>query len=145
MAPAPDAIEGGADAQEAKTLAQVGPQGGVRAGLCLIIRTLRSLQLACFACRGSFHPSLSPHPSLPPPPPPPQVIVTPKADLIGQTIRDSGFRGRFDAAVIAVKRDNVKQGGRLGDVVLRKGDVLVLSVGTRFDSKAEDFTKNFRK
>jgi len=74
-----------------------------------------------------------------------QVVVAADADLIGKTIRDTGFRGRFDAAVIAVKRNDVKQGGRLGDVVLRKGDVVVLSVGTSFDAKAPDFTKNFKK
>jgi hypothetical protein len=46
--------------------------------------------------------------------------VNKEADLIGKTIRDTGFRGRFDAAVIAVKRNNVKQGGRIGDIVLQK-------------------------
>jgi K+/H+ antiporter YhaU regulatory subunit KhtT len=49
-----------------------------------------------------------------------QVIVCNSADVIGQTIRDTGFRSRFDAAVIAVKRNNMKQGGRLGDVALKK-------------------------
>lgn len=38
-----------------------------------------------------------------------QVTVAPNANIIGLNIRDTGFRGRFDAAVIAVKRNNVKQ------------------------------------
>lgn len=37
------------------------------------------------------------------------------------------------------------QGGRLGDVELRKGDVLVLSVGSEFDPKSDDFKTNFKK
>ncbi|GBF89760.1 sodium sulfate co-transporter [Raphidocelis subcapitata] len=74
-----------------------------------------------------------------------QVLVAPNAPIIGRSIRDTGFRGRFDAAVIAVKRGHVKQGGRLGDVVLRKGDILVLSVGSNFDPKAADFSSNFKK
>lgn len=74
-----------------------------------------------------------------------QVTVAPKADIIGKTVRETGFRGRFDAAVIAVKRNNVKQGGRLGDVVLQKGDILVLSAGENFDAKKDDFTANFKK
>jgi hypothetical protein len=102
--------------------------------------------------------SLTPSPAPPPPHPPfqpliptpnarphPQVIVSNRADVIGTNIRDTGFRSRFDAAVIAVKRNNVKQGGRLGDVVLKKGDVLVLSVGAGFDPKNPDFARNFRK
>ncbi|KIZ06533.1 hypothetical protein MNEG_1421 [Monoraphidium neglectum] len=75
----------------------------------------------------------------------PRVTVAPKADIIGKTVRETGFRGRFDAAVIAVKRNNVKQGGRLGDVVLQKGDILVLSAGENFDAKKDDFTANFKK
>jgi len=77
--------------------------------------------------------------------PKPQVTVQAHAPLIGHTIRDTGFRGRFDAAVIAVKRHNVKQGGRLGDVVVEKGDVLVLSVGPKFDASSDDFKHNFKK
>jgi hypothetical protein len=144
--------------------------------------------------------------------------------MIGRSIRDIGFRGRFDAAVIAVKRNDVKQvgrrprtapdcagsgdrayglcrggrglrqpkslgayrgasargalrlpepleavvltcqtrpseiaanrnkqpkqppqGGRLGDVVLAKGDMLVLATGPTFDPKNADVSKNFKK
>lgn len=37
------------------------------------------------------------------------MTVTAGSNVIGRTIRDTGFRGRFDAAVIAVKRNNIKQ------------------------------------
>ena len=37
------------------------------------------------------------------------MTVAADADIIGKNIRETGFRGRFDAAVIAVKRNNVKQ------------------------------------
>ncbi|KAI8476576.1 MAG: putative sodium/sulfate cotransporter 3 [Monoraphidium minutum] len=74
-----------------------------------------------------------------------QVTVAPGGDIVGKNIRDTGFRGRFGAAVIAVKRKNVKQTGRIGDIVLQKGDILVLSAGEGFDAKGGDFSKNFKK
>lgn len=64
---------------------------------------------------------------------------------MGQTIRDTGFRGRFNAAVIAVKRSKVRQPGRLGDLTLQAKDVLVISTGSLFDPTNEDFAKNFEK
>lgn len=74
-----------------------------------------------------------------------QANVAANSDLIGRSIRDIGFRGRFDAAVIAVKRNDVKQSGRLGDLVLAKGDILVLATGPSFDPKNADFAKNFKR
>lgn len=73
-----------------------------------------------------------------------QVTVARRADVIGRTIRETGFRGRFDAAVIAVKRNKVRQAGRIGDLELRAGDVLVLSAGANFDAGSADFKANFK-
>jgi hypothetical protein len=50
-----------------------------------------------------------------------QVKVKKGADIIGQSIRAIGFRGRFNAAVIAVKRSKVRQPGRLGECVCSRG------------------------
>jgi hypothetical protein len=85
------------------------------------------------------------HTALAPPSSSPKVVVAPGAPVIGQSIRDSGFRGRFGAAVVAVRRNWVKRGGRIGDLVLQKGDVLVLSAGEAFDSNTDDFRANFKR
>lgn len=74
-----------------------------------------------------------------------QVAVRKGAPLAGQSIRAVGFRGRFQAAVIAVKRAKSLQPGRLGDIVLQPRDVLVLSTATNFDPTAEEFRVNFEK
>lgn len=42
-----------------------------------------------------------------------------------------------------VKRSKKVQPGRLGDLVLQKGDVLVLSTAPDFNPKSEDFRSNF--
>jgi Trk K+ transport system NAD-binding subunit len=74
-----------------------------------------------------------------------QVSVKKGSPIVGQSIRNIGFRGRFNAAVIAVKRSKVRQPGRLGDLVLQEKDVLVISTGGLFDPTNKDFTENFEK
>ena len=74
-----------------------------------------------------------------------QVSVKKGGAVVGKNIREVGFRGRFNAAVIAVKRCKVRQPGRLGDLVLQEKDVLVISTGSLFDPTEEDFAANFEK
>ncbi|WIA31323.1 hypothetical protein OEZ86_002225 [Tetradesmus obliquus] len=73
-----------------------------------------------------------------------QVNLLKGSQLVGQSVRQIGFRGRFGAAVIAVKRSKALQPGRIGDIVLQANDVLLLSTGALFDASTEDFTKNFK-
>jgi K+/H+ antiporter YhaU regulatory subunit KhtT len=63
--------------------------------------------------------------------------------VVGQSVKQIGFRGRFGAAVIAVKRSKNLQPGRIGDIVLQAGDVLLLSTGALFDATTDEFSKNF--
>lgn len=74
-----------------------------------------------------------------------QVTVKKGAAVVGRNIRDIGFRGRFNAAVIAAKRAKVRQPGRLGDLVLQEKDVLVISTGSLFNPTDSDFSDNFEK
>jgi di/tricarboxylate transporter len=71
-----------------------------------------------------------------------EAIVAPGSSLVGRKIRDSGFRSRFDAVVIAVGRNGVRLGGKAGDIVLRGGDMLLLESEPGFVRKhanARDF------
>ncbi|KAF6235190.1 hypothetical protein COO60DRAFT_1671656 [Scenedesmus sp. NREL 46B-D3] len=72
-----------------------------------------------------------------------QVTVLKGAPIVGQSVKQIGFRGRFGAAVIAVKRSKNLQPGRIGDIVLQAGDVLLLSTGALFNAATEDCVKNF--
>lgn len=58
-----------------------------------------------------------------------QCILKESSDLIDNSIRAAGFRGRFSAAVVAVKRDNKRVDGRIGDIIMQAGDQLVLDTG----------------
>jgi di/tricarboxylate transporter len=46
--------------------------------------------------------------------------------MVGKTIRDGHFRNRYSAVVIAVGRNGHRLSGRIGDIVLQAGDVLLL-------------------
>jgi di/tricarboxylate transporter len=67
-----------------------------------------------------------------------EVVVSQNSALINKSVRDTNFRGRYDAAIIAVHRNGEKIEGKLGNVVLRAGDVLLLFAGENFVSRSKD-------
>ena len=71
-----------------------------------------------------------------------EVIVLPGATVEGRTIKASGFRSLFDAAVVGVSRGGLPLSGKLGDIVLRAGDSLILAVGPDF-RRRNNLRRNF--
>ena len=67
-----------------------------------------------------------------------EAVVAPGSALAGRTLKQSGFRGRFGAAVIGIHRHGQRVGEKLGDVVLRPGDVLLVLAGPAFRPRALD-------
>ncbi|MGE3508289.1 MAG: SLC13 family permease [Vicinamibacterales bacterium] len=61
-----------------------------------------------------------------------EVVVSPTAVIVGQTIRDAQFRSRYDAAVIAVYRQGARIAGKIGDIVVAAGDALLLQARADF-------------
>ena len=61
-----------------------------------------------------------------------EALIPITSDLNGKKIRESNFRERFDAAIIAVHRNGHKLGGKIGDVTLQLGDLLLITAGNRF-------------
>jgi di/tricarboxylate transporter len=61
-----------------------------------------------------------------------EAVVSSAAPILGKSIRESNFRSRYGAVVIAVHRGNERLRGRLGDVVFRNGDTLLLETGPHF-------------
>ncbi len=61
-----------------------------------------------------------------------EAVVSDTFPGIGMTIRDFGFRRRYDAAVVAVARNGERVQGRLGDVALQPGDTLLLDADPSF-------------
>ncbi|AQS38818.1 di-/tricarboxylate transporter [Shewanella psychrophila] len=71
-----------------------------------------------------------------------EVVVKQESVLLGKTLKGSGFRALFDAAVVAIRRDGEEISGKLGEVVIRAGDFLVLAVGEDFKTR-RNISKNF--
>lgn len=70
------------------------------------------------------------------------VIISNRATVVGKTLKSLGFRSRFDAAVVAIRRDGQHLSGKLGDIKLQAGDFLTLAVGPDF-YKHDNVAKNF--
>ena len=67
-----------------------------------------------------------------------EVVIGDAADLVGRTLKQIGFRARYNAAVLAIHRQGERFEGKLGEVRLRMGDtLLVLADG--------DFRKRWRE
>ena len=67
-----------------------------------------------------------------------EAVVSQGSPLIGTNIRDANFRGRYNAAVIAVHRHGERIASRIGDIVLRPGDTLLLEAGPGFTRAFRD-------
>lgn len=71
-----------------------------------------------------------------------EVVIRPGSAVIGKTLKTAGFRARFDAAVVAIRREGERISGKLGEVQIQAGDYLVLAVGDDFSTRT-NLTKNF--
>jgi len=61
-----------------------------------------------------------------------EAVVSPECPLVGQSIRAGRFRSRYEAVVIAVHRNGETVSQRIGDIVLKPGDTLLLETTRRF-------------
>ncbi len=61
-----------------------------------------------------------------------EAVVSSRCALRGKTIREGKFRSHYNAAVVAVARGDKRLSGKLGDVRLEVGDVLLLEASPSF-------------
>ena len=62
-----------------------------------------------------------------------EAVVSPSSPLIGKTIRDSNFRTRYRASILAVHRSGERIDSKIGDIVLHPGDTLLLLTSDAFE------------
>ena len=67
-----------------------------------------------------------------------EVFVTPNSNLLAKSVKESNFRGKYDAAIVAVHRNGEKISGKIGDVELIAGDLLLLVTGEDFMNRITD-------
>ncbi|MFC4024317.1 SLC13 family permease [Oceanobacillus longus] len=64
-----------------------------------------------------------------------EAVISHQSSLQSKSIKQSKFRSRYDAGVIAVHRKNERIASKIGDIVLKPGDSLLLLAGTDFVEK----------
>lgn len=82
-----------------------------------------------------------------------EIVVSHNSTLISKTVKEANFRGKYDAAVIAIHRNGERVTGKIGEVKLKAGDVLLLLGGDDFvdrTTRIQDFyfisrVREFRK
>jgi di/tricarboxylate transporter len=57
-----------------------------------------------------------------------EAVISPSSPLIGRSVRDAEIRSRYGAVIIAVHRHGQRIARKIGDIVLRPGDTLLLEV-----------------
>ncbi|WP_111979871.1 SLC13 family permease [Algibacillus agarilyticus] len=71
-----------------------------------------------------------------------EVVIAERSSLVGNTLKSSGFRAMFDAAVVGLKRNGLNIPGKLGEISLREGDSLLLAAGSDFKQR-KNLAKHF--
>jgi di/tricarboxylate transporter len=64
-----------------------------------------------------------------------EAVVADGSPLANSTLKDVGFRARYGGAVVAVHRAAERLPGKLGEIVLRPGDVLLILAGDGFHTR----------
>ncbi|MGA0334061.1 MAG: SLC13 family permease [Kiritimatiellia bacterium] len=67
-----------------------------------------------------------------------EAVVSNTCPLAGRSIREGKFRQHYNAVVIAVARNGSRVAGRIGDIVLKAGDTLLVESHAGFLSRQKD-------
>jgi di/tricarboxylate transporter len=71
-----------------------------------------------------------------------ECVVSNTCPLVGVSIKAGGFRNRYNAVVLAVARNGERLSGKIGDIVLRPGDTLLIESHAGFIPRQKD-SKDF--
>jgi di/tricarboxylate transporter len=65
-----------------------------------------------------------------------EIVISHNSAMINKSVKEIRFRAEFDAAVIAVHRNGERISGKIGEIVIKPGDVLLLFTGADFVSRS---------
>ena len=66
-----------------------------------------------------------------------EAVIGNNSVLKGSTAKEIGFRQRYDAAVVAIHRQGKRLSGKIGEIALEAGDLILLYTGTNFKNKID--------
>ena len=66
-----------------------------------------------------------------------EAVVGAHSSLVGHTAKEIEFRERYNAAIVAIHRNGERISGKIGEIRLRQGDLLLLYAGKDFRERAD--------
>jgi len=66
-----------------------------------------------------------------------EAVISNNSSLIGKKVKETDFRNRYDAAIVAIHRNGEKLRGKIGEVRLSPGDLLLIYAGSDFFQRAD--------
>lgn len=67
-----------------------------------------------------------------------EAVISNSHPLLGQTVREGKFRTRYNAVIIAVSRNGEQIRKKIGDIIIRQGDTLLLEAPRSFVTQMRD-------
>ncbi len=64
-----------------------------------------------------------------------EAVVAPSSDLVGHSLKEVGFRERYQGVVLGIRRRDVPVDGSLGHVKIQPGDLLLVEAQNGFDKR----------
>ncbi|WP_271399142.1 SLC13 family permease [Salinicoccus roseus] len=61
-----------------------------------------------------------------------EAVISHESGLVGKSVKSARFRSKYNAGVIAVHRNNERIKGRVGEIMLKPGDTILLLAGNDF-------------
>ncbi|MFC2123911.1 SLC13 family permease [Bacteroidota bacterium] len=72
-----------------------------------------------------------------------EAVVGGNSYLIGRTVKEAEFRNRYDAAIIAIHRSGERISGKIGEIEIEAGDVLLVYSGPDFQNRVDLYRDMF--
>jgi di/tricarboxylate transporter len=72
-----------------------------------------------------------------------EVVISPSSPLVKRTVRESNFRGLYNAVILAIHRSGERIDRKIGDIELKAGDTLLVLADKEFHNRwyhARDFS-----
>jgi len=66
-----------------------------------------------------------------------ELVIAPQSSLIGEIVKNTDFRNRYNGAIMGIHRGEERLKGKIGDIELRGGDVLLVLSGNGFIKRVE--------
>lgn len=66
-----------------------------------------------------------------------EAVISNGSSLIGKKVKETDFRNRYDAAIVAIHRNGEKLHGKIGEIKINAGDLLLVYAGANFKDRAD--------